>query len=324
MQVLLRYNWHMNEPTQPLPDGSLPKMSPLPVPTAVAPALPPPEVALDDEGNLADELPCRRCGYVLRGLPLEGRCPECGTAVGWSVHGDLLRFSDPGWADHLAGGALWLIVASLGAIVAGILGSLLGARPNGDVAPAVLSLIVSCISVVGHWRVTMADPGQPEHAANLRLWTRILAVVGASAPIVTLIGVFVASTAGGIALGVAMFGSMVAGLIGTILLYIIMRRLARRIPNEPLARQTTVVMIGTAVGGGVTAVGGAAAVLLAAAGMGSGMTTGVPVIISAVGACTGLVTMLVFWIWWVVLLFIYRNALKRESGYARATWMAAQ
>ncbi len=32
-----------------------------------------------------DLLYCRRCGYSLRGLPAEGNCPECGTAIWQSV-----------------------------------------------------------------------------------------------------------------------------------------------------------------------------------------------------------------------------------------------
>jgi hypothetical protein len=28
---------------------------------------------------------CEGCGYCLRGQPLDGRCPECGTAVAVSV-----------------------------------------------------------------------------------------------------------------------------------------------------------------------------------------------------------------------------------------------
>jgi len=50
---------------------------------------------VDAAGNVVSDVPCRRCSYNLRGLNYAGRCPECGTAVGQSIYGNLLRFSDP-------------------------------------------------------------------------------------------------------------------------------------------------------------------------------------------------------------------------------------
>ncbi len=49
-----------------------------------------PTVALDSAGHVAGDVACRTCDYNLRGLPPDDRCPECGTAVGWSIHGDRL------------------------------------------------------------------------------------------------------------------------------------------------------------------------------------------------------------------------------------------
>ena len=40
------------------------------------------EILIDSDGNLLDEIECRHCGYNLRGLALEGKCPECMTVVG--------------------------------------------------------------------------------------------------------------------------------------------------------------------------------------------------------------------------------------------------
>jgi hypothetical protein len=44
-------------------------------------------------GVLGDDLPCVKCRYNLRSLAREGRCPECGTAVGESVRYAGLDFS---------------------------------------------------------------------------------------------------------------------------------------------------------------------------------------------------------------------------------------
>src|SRR5687768_14962896 len=73
-------------------------------------------------GQLAHDVACRKCGYNLRGLDANGRCPECGTAVGYSLHGDLLRFCDPNWVDTLHRGTrmfIWgVVLVVLGAIAA--------------------------------------------------------------------------------------------------------------------------------------------------------------------------------------------------------------
>ena len=48
---------------------------------------------------------CIHCGYNLRGLTNEGRCPECGSPVDDSLRGNLLRHADPDWLDRLRFGA---------------------------------------------------------------------------------------------------------------------------------------------------------------------------------------------------------------------------
>ena len=53
------------------------------------------KLRLDASGRLDEDIACRKCGYNLRGLNKDGACPECGTAVGRSTQGDLLRFCDP-------------------------------------------------------------------------------------------------------------------------------------------------------------------------------------------------------------------------------------
>ncbi len=64
---------------------------------------------LDESGTVIVDTSCRRCSYNLRGLSEEGRCPECGTPVGLSTQGDLLRFADPDWLESLARGLNFIL-----------------------------------------------------------------------------------------------------------------------------------------------------------------------------------------------------------------------
>jgi len=58
------------------------------------------------ECRLDEEIACRTCGCKLSDLHRDSVCSECGPAVNWSPHGDLLRFSDPAWVRTLASGSL--------------------------------------------------------------------------------------------------------------------------------------------------------------------------------------------------------------------------
>ena len=51
-----------------------------------------------------EDLPCIRCGYNLRELSPDGRCPECGTPIHRSIHGDLLSAADPAWLTRVSRG----------------------------------------------------------------------------------------------------------------------------------------------------------------------------------------------------------------------------
>lgn len=91
-------------------------------------------IRTDAQGCIDEDVPCRRCGYNLRSLVLDGRCPECGTAVGRSLHGDLLRFSDPAWVQSLASGMNWILAGMIiGFIVGAVAGGLVRQPgPAGD------------------------------------------------------------------------------------------------------------------------------------------------------------------------------------------------
>ncbi|MCO6435825.1 MAG: hypothetical protein J5J06_01910 [Phycisphaerae bacterium] len=59
---------------------------------------------IDPNLTVARDVPCRRCGYNLRGLSPAGRCPECAAPVIVALQPDILAFADPRWLDTLACG----------------------------------------------------------------------------------------------------------------------------------------------------------------------------------------------------------------------------
>ncbi len=65
------------------------------------------------ESGVPDDLLCIRCGYRLRGLEVEGRCPECGSEVACSMPSDRLSVADPSWLDRVYRGEMRIILGSL-------------------------------------------------------------------------------------------------------------------------------------------------------------------------------------------------------------------
>src|SRR5258706_9556058 len=80
-------------------------MASIPIPNSPPPPASPPP-ALDQN------LPCLRCGYNLRTLSIDARCPECATPIASSLDPTLLRYADPSWT-HALGQALGLMIFSL-------------------------------------------------------------------------------------------------------------------------------------------------------------------------------------------------------------------
>ena len=48
---------------------------------------------------------CIHCGYNLRGLTRDGRCPECSAPTDDPLRGNLLRHADPDRLDRVSFGA---------------------------------------------------------------------------------------------------------------------------------------------------------------------------------------------------------------------------
>lgn len=121
---------------------------------------------VDAAGLITGDVPCRKCGYDLRGLNQMGLCPECGTPVGLSVNGDLLRYSDPAWLARVVQGIGLILWGILVSIVLSIVGALF-ARLS-PIAPQLLVTIGSIMGFVGTWMMTSPDPSGIGEDGKLR------------------------------------------------------------------------------------------------------------------------------------------------------------
>jgi hypothetical protein len=134
---------------------------------------------------IAEDTPCRKCGYNLRGLSSDGRCPECGTSVGFSLQGDLLRFCDPGWVETLRRGIQCIIAGVVLAFVAGlgIFVMAVGGRGGPPIWPLIGGAIIIAamiVATIGWWLLTRPDPsglGEDQYG-TVRKIIRVAQVVG--------------------------------------------------------------------------------------------------------------------------------------------------
>jgi hypothetical protein len=328
----------MHEEHEPRLDGSPPTHpGAIGVATAVGEVAGPPPVALDAAGCIAQDLACRSCGYSLRGLPTTGRCPECSEAIGRSIHGDLLQFSDPAWVERVARGVRWLVIAFIVSIVGGmLLGVMVAAIGIGLgigspwilAVPLVLyAIVVSAMSIAGYWMATSPDPGvdESQQPLTVRAIARWSIVAQSAVSIVALpfqLGSSVLPMGGGgtspdvtYALGVSLNALATAlGVVGMVAMLAYAAKLAKRIPDDRIAKQCRIVMWGYGIAGSLMFLG-------AVCMIGAGGDTSHPMMIAAqIANVVGGIPMLVFGIWALVLLFRFRSRLRTAAQQARATW----
>ena len=295
-----------------------------------------PPAVPDATQPLTEDLKCTRCGYNLRGLTLDKLCPECGTAIARSVHGNLLRYADPEWLGKLRLGTalmLWTILISVIAAVA------VAAITALALPIALISLILLVVAGLELWAMFLITTPEPtiafdEDPITLRRLVRICAVSN-------FLGTALQEAAENVDLGVAVLvvGGILAlvGVVAHFGSFVYYRRFALRIPNEHLAGQTRVVMWGFVAGLVLVVLTGIVAAVtlgLTAAAGGPGTVTvatppGVPAGQGPFGAiglvglgvfgCGAGIALVVFGIWYVVLLFRYHAAFGQALAEARQT-----
>lgn len=336
------------------------QISALPQLSAVQVSVPPPvltgsvgQLRCDAEGRIDQEIPCRGCGYNLRGLQLHGVCPECSVPIGRSIRGDLLIFSNPRWVNGLARGMLLVISAVLtsvgAAIVMGVGFAFVGSPMRSAIASGSLSMlttiaagvgfIIALVQTFGYWLLTAPDPGTADSRGDrwriVARYTLLATLV--SAPLQATwnskggAGNMAALTANAAmplwtkVLGAVTVSMLLVQLVGYAAMFVYTRRLALRAAKPRVAAQTRIVMWGYIT---VHLLGIAVMVisLIMIKQMGtwtaSGGSGGMPaffLLFTAVGCTYGLGA-LVFGIWAIVLMFQYRSAFKNAAAQARSTW----
>ena len=277
----------------------------------------------DAQGVVATEIPCRKCGYNLRGLHVEGRCPECGRAVGLSVRGDFLRYSDPGWVRKLHRGIrmiIWAIVVIVLGVLLGIaLGIGMGNAAVAAAAPVTAMLVGYVLYLVGTWLLTEPDPsgvGEDQYGTSRKI-IRIALVLGVVNQAIEIARQFAPIPAAlHSTLTLIGFVFSLAGLVAIFAQLQYLKKLAMRIPDPQLAGRAHFLMYAIAISYGVVIVFGILTGLLA----GTAGAAGGPV--AAVGCIMGItgIAVLVFAIMYLLMIERMGKRFAEEADAAEATW----
>lgn len=145
--------------------------------------------------TVAADMPCRRCGYNLRGLPRTGQCPECSASIERSLRGNILDVADPAYLHRLRRGATLVEVSILTLVALPLIGFAVAifssVLPNigVEVGRAVmfvavaLALLASVLILIGWFMLTERDPGHlgTDVSDRSRLVTRIATIICAAA-----------------------------------------------------------------------------------------------------------------------------------------------
>ncbi|MBN2446013.1 MAG: hypothetical protein JXO22_04775 [Phycisphaerae bacterium] len=139
-------------------------------------------------GTVESEQRCTRCGYILRGLSVAGKCPECGLDVVLSIGEYDLASATPAWLRRMRRGLRLLLTAAYlaGLGVAALLVAALAtfaqmvSQPSPIfflmvISPMLLAMLAPLPGMAGVLFIAAPNPAEPENN-NVRREARLALV----------------------------------------------------------------------------------------------------------------------------------------------------
>ncbi|HNQ22247.1 MAG TPA: hypothetical protein PKK06_04050 [Phycisphaerae bacterium] len=267
----------------------------------------------DVAGLIAIDLPCRGCGYNLRGLLPTGRCPECGVPISASCHDDLLCYGPPTWLATLQRGA-WLIVWGTVGMVAGLIVFDL----VSPLLMAVVKLAGGAVALYGVWLITQPDPsgiGDDQYVNDRRI-VRFCVLVGLVAYTLEVVW---ESGVKPVPLDIAKGLCHLVNAVGDFAMLSYFAKLAGRIPAVSLSLRARRLRWPVAVARGIAVAGARTLVQLGPPAAGGGAATTVTVALTAI---VGAAVLAHLGLSVLVLILVYRlgKALRVPLELARHIW----
>lgn len=279
------------------------------------------------------DLNCVTCGYNLRYTLSTGTCPECGEPVDTSLRPDLLHMAQPAWLGKLRKGMNWLITAIVMSlimipivfIIAIATSAAAGPNASGAMPTAalifigVLGTIITITYIVAAWFITEPESDIFDNRTS-RALTRWMIVPGMALSLVSQVFSFsnqnIAMTVGG---WIDLISTVML-LVGFLASLWYLKRLANRIPEPSLVRQTMIVFWGSLVTYSIMIIISLAMILFvyAATNTGGSAAFGSALGIFGLMMCPLMIAMLVFGIWWIVLMFRYRTRFTQAHEIAKS------
>jgi hypothetical protein len=123
------------------------------------------------DGFINIDIACRTCGYDLRALSADAKCPECGTDVVGSLQDEQLSNADPAWVKQLSRGAQVIGLTLIAHLTLGCLTR--GFAVHAGVLPRTIDVVCMIPWMIGVWMLTRPDPsgrGEREYGSLRRAW----------------------------------------------------------------------------------------------------------------------------------------------------------